>query len=57
VAPGVAEALVTTVLGLAVAIPAVIAYNILANRLGVFAGELEGFAQEIIGAMAREGRV
>jgi biopolymer transport protein TolQ len=37
VAPGVAEALVTTVLGLAVAIPAVIAYNILANRLGVFA--------------------
>ncbi len=57
VAPGVAEALVTTVLGLAVAIPAVIAYNILANRLGIFAGELEGFAQEIIGAMAREGRV
>lgn len=57
IAPGVAEALVTTVLGLAVAIPAVIAYNILANRLGVFAGELEGFAQEIIGAMAREGRV
>ncbi len=57
VAPGVAEALITTVLGLAVAIPAVIAYNIFANRLGVFAGELEGFAQEIIGAMAREGRV
>ena len=57
VAPGVAEALVTTVLGLAVAIPAVIAYNILANRLGVFAGELEGFAQEIIGTMAREGRI
>lgn len=57
VAPGVAEALITTVLGLAVAIPAVIAYNIFANRLGVFAGELEGFAQEIVGAMAREGRV
>ena len=57
VAPGVAEALVTTVLGLAVAIPAVIAYNILANRLGIFAGELEGFTQEIIGAMAREGRI
>lgn len=57
VAPGVAEALTTTVLGLAVAIPAVIAYNIFSSRLGVFAGELEGFAQEIIGAMAREGRV
>ena len=57
VAPGVAEALVTTVVGLAVAIPAIFAYNIFASRLGVFAGELEGFAHEIIGTMAREGRV
>jgi biopolymer transport protein TolQ len=57
VAPGVAEALVTTVFGLAVAIPAIFAYNIFANRLGLFAGELEGFAYEIIGTMAREGRV
>ncbi len=57
VAPGVAEALVTTVAGLAVAVPSVMAYNILVNRLGLFAGELEGFAQEIIGTMAREGRL
>jgi biopolymer transport protein TolQ len=57
VAPGVAEALVTTVAGLAVAVPAVMAYNIFVNRLGLFAGELEGFAQEIIGTMAREGRL
>ena len=57
VAPGVAEALITTVAGLVVAIPAVIAYNILVSRLGLFAGELEGFAQEIIGALAREGRL
>lgn len=57
VAPGVAEALVTTVAGLAVAVPAVIAYNIFVNRLGLFAGELEGFAQEIIGTLAREGRL
>jgi biopolymer transport protein TolQ len=57
VAPGVAEALVTTVAGLAVAVPAVIAYNLFVNRLGLFAGELEGFAQEIIGTMAREGRL
>ncbi|MGH7672108.1 MAG: MotA/TolQ/ExbB proton channel family protein [Gemmatimonadales bacterium] len=57
VAPGVAEALVTTVGGLAVAVPAVMAYNIFVNRLGLFAGELEGFAQEIIGTMAREGRL
>lgn len=57
VAPGVAEALITTVAGLVVAIPAVMAYNILVSRLGLFAGELEGFAQEIIGALAREGRL
>ncbi len=57
VAPGVAEALVTTVAGLAVAVPSVMAYNIFVNRLGLFAGELEGFAQEIIGTMAREGRL
>lgn len=57
VAPGVAEALVTTVAGLSVAVPAIMAYNIFVNRLGLFAGELEGFAQEMIGTMAREGRL
>jgi biopolymer transport protein TolQ len=57
VAPGVAEALTTTVAGLAVAIPSVMAYNLFASRLGLFAGELEGFAYEIVGTMAREGRV
>jgi len=57
VAPGIAQALVTTVVGLAVAIPAVIAYNIFVNRLGLFAGDMEGFTQEIVGTMAREGRV
>jgi biopolymer transport protein TolQ len=57
VAPGVAEALVTTVGGLAVAVPAVMSYNLFVNRLGLFAGELEGFAQEIVGTLAREGRI
>ncbi len=57
VAPGIAEALVTTVFGLVVAIPAVIAYNLLVSRLGLFAGELEGFAHEIVGTLAREGRL
>jgi len=52
-----AEALVTTVGGLAVAVPAVMAYNLFVNRLGLFAGELEGFAQEIVGTLAREGRI
>jgi biopolymer transport protein TolQ len=55
VAPGVAEALVTTVAGLATAIPAMMAYNYFVHRTRVFAGELEGFANELIGTMAREG--
>jgi biopolymer transport protein TolQ len=54
VAPGVAEALVTTVAGLAVAIPAVMAYNFLATRVSGFEGDLEGFGAALIGWMARE---
>jgi biopolymer transport protein TolQ len=57
VAPGVAEALVATAAGLLTAIPAVISYNIYVNRVRLFAGELEGFANELIGTMAREGLV
>ena len=57
VAPGIAEALMTTVAGLAVAIPAVIAYNHYAGKLALFTSELEGFAAEFIGTLAREGRV
>jgi biopolymer transport protein TolQ len=57
VAPGVAEALVTTVAGLAAAIPAVIFYNIFASRVRLIVSELEGFASEIIGTMAREGLI
>jgi biopolymer transport protein TolQ len=57
VAPGIAEALITTVTGLAVAIPAVIGYNHFASRLGLFVGDLQGFAHEFIGALAREGKI
>lgn len=57
VAPGVAEALITTVAGLFVAIPAVIAYNHFVSRLSLVTGELEGFSSEFIGTLAREGRV
>jgi hypothetical protein len=31
------------------------AYNIYVNRVRLFTGELEGFANELIGTMAREG--
>lgn len=57
VAPGVGEALITTVVGLFVAIPAVIGYNHFVTRLNLVTGELEGFSSEFIGTLAREGRV
>lgn len=57
VAPGIAEALTTTVAGLFVAIPAVIAFNHYASRLRLFVGELEGFGSEFVGTLAREGRL
>jgi biopolymer transport protein TolQ len=57
VAPGIAEALITTAFGLIAAIPAAIAFNYFTHRLNRFSGELEGFASEFIGTLAREGRL
>jgi len=43
----VGEALVMTAAGLAVAIPAVLAYNIFGKQLGACEAELEGFAHDL----------
>ncbi|TVQ38577.1 MAG: protein TolQ [Geminicoccaceae bacterium] len=47
VAPGIAEALLATALGLAAAIPAVIFYNRLARDIDGYAGRLASFADEV----------
>ncbi len=57
VAPGVATALMATAAALTVAIPAVFGYNIFANRLNRMAARVDGFGSEVIGLMAREGRL
>ena len=49
VAPGIAEALFATAMGLAAAIPAVVAYNKITVDLGRFAGRMQG----LIGRSAR----
>ncbi|MEQ8165123.1 MAG: protein TolQ [Alphaproteobacteria bacterium] len=54
VAPGIAEALFATALGLIAAIPAVLAYNKLSGDLGRYAGRLEAFAGEFIAILSRE---
>lgn len=48
VAPGIAEALLATAIGLFAAIPAVIAYNRLATSAGKYAGRVEAFATEFL---------
>lgn len=54
VAPGIAEALFATALGLVAAIPATIAYNKLSADLGRYAGKLESFAGEFGAIISRQ---
>lgn len=49
VAGPVGEALVMTAFGLAVAIPAVLAYNVFGRVIGRIEAELEGFAHDLLG--------
>jgi biopolymer transport protein TolQ len=54
VAPGIAESLFATALGLVAAIPAVIAYNKLSTDFGRYAGRLEAFASEFSAILSRQ---
>ena len=53
VAPGIAEALFATAMGLAAAIPAVVAYNKFTVELGRFAGRMQGLIGRSGGLLAR----
>ncbi len=54
VAPGIAEALFATAIGLVAAIPAVLAYNKLSTDLSRFAARLEGFGTEFGAILSRQ---
>jgi len=53
VAPGIAEALFATALGLFAAIPAVIAYNRFNSQVGRYGDRLEGFSEEFSAVLSR----
>ena len=53
VAPGIAEALVTTAAGLATAVPAVIAYNHFLHLIKDMAGQMDTFATEFIALLEK----
>ena len=54
VAPGIAEALFATAIGLVAAIPAVLIYNMLGSSLAKYAARLEAFSAEFGAILARQ---
>lgn len=54
VAPGISDALITTVYGLIVAIPALIFFNIFRTRVNNFDAELDQFAHEVFAKLRKE---
>jgi len=54
IAPSISSALVTTVVGLLVAIPSVICYNNLAGKVRQLTTDMDGFADELMGRIACE---
>jgi biopolymer transport protein TolQ len=54
VAPGIAEALLATALGLVAAIPAVVAYNKLSGDIDRYANRVTNFADELAVVLSRE---
>lgn len=53
VAPGISEALIATAVGLAAAIPAVVAYNQYALRMKTFRSDMENFASDFTNILKR----
>jgi len=53
VAPGIAEALIATAIGLAAAIPAVMAYNFLVRRIRVLETEVDAFSSDYLNIVRR----
>lgn len=54
VAPGIAEALIATAMGLAAAIPAVIGYNYFEHQLRNLSSEMEEFSMELMTFLERQ---
>jgi biopolymer transport protein TolQ len=54
VAPGIAEALFATAMGLVAAIPAVVAYNKITNEMGRYANRIDTFSDEFGTILSRQ---
>ncbi len=56
VGPDIAHALIATAVGLAAAIPAVIAYNFFRSRVGVLSTEMDNFSDDFLNIVKRHFR-
>lgn len=56
VAPGISGALLTTVVGLLVALPSAIGYNMLSDRIRRITVQMDNFSQELVSDMERHYR-
>jgi len=54
VAPGISEALIATAVGLAAAIPAVVAYNYFSQRVMELRTEMDSFSSDFLGIIKRQ---
>jgi biopolymer transport protein ExbB len=54
VAPGIAEALLATAIGLLAAIPAVVMYNVFQGSISAYGARSEGFVAELLNAISRQ---
>ena len=54
VAPGISGALLTTIIGLIVALPSMIGYNLLSSKIRHIAVQMDNFSQEFVSRISNE---
>ena len=57
VAPGISGALLTTIIGLIVALPSMIGYNLLSSKIRFIAVQMDNFSQELISRISNENNI
>ena len=57
VAPGISGALLTTIIGLIVALPSMIGYNLLSSKIRFIAVQMDNFSQELISRIGNENNI
>ena len=54
IAPGISAALITTIMGMLTAIPAIFAYYFIRSKINYYEDELDNFKLEVLSILSRE---